>query len=61
MFEIARHCSVLIETRWNQSPPAGYEPFFAGWSLAASEQSATFGISHPGGEPKNTYNDVNCP
>jgi hypothetical protein len=46
--------------RLNQSIPASYEPFFAGWSLATGVTSAV-GISHPSGLPKKVQIDRQAP
>lgn len=46
--------------RLNQSIPANYEPFFAGWSLS-TRATPTVGISHPGGAPKKIQIDRQVP
>jgi len=44
--------------RLNQTPPASYEPFYAGWSLATDVHHTPFvGISHPSGLPKKFQKD----
>jgi hypothetical protein len=47
--------------RLNQSIPASYEPFFAGWSLATPTAGPAWGISHPSGLPKKIQVDNQAP
>lgn len=47
--------------RLNQSIPAGYKPFFAGWSLRTTPRAPAVGISHPSGLPKKIQIDRQDP
>jgi hypothetical protein len=47
--------------RLNQTIPASYEPFFAGWSLVPPISGPMFGISHPSGFPKKIQVDWQAP
>ncbi len=47
--------------RLNQSIPASYEPFYAGWSLATQLSAPAYGISHPSGLPKKLQIDWQAP
>ena len=47
--------------RLNQTIPASYKPFFAGWSLATPTSGPLWGISHPGGQPKKIQVDWQPP
>ncbi len=35
-----------------QTPPASYEPFYAGWDRRTTQPAPAISISHPGGKPK---------
>jgi len=47
--------------RLNQSIPASFQPFFAGWSLRKPTVGPLFGISHPSGLPKKFQLDWQPP
>jgi len=47
--------------RLNQSIPASYHPFFAGWSRSTAVHAQVVGISHPSGDPKKISIDNQDP
>jgi len=47
--------------RFNQTPPANYRPFYAGWSRGQSFVGPTIGIHHPQGNPKKISIDQQAP
>jgi hypothetical protein len=48
--------------RLNHTPPANYEPFYAGWTTATDIHNTPFvGISHPSGLPKKFQQDDDPP
>lgn len=47
--------------RLNQSIPASYRPFYAGWTLTTNPRQPLVGISHPSGLPKKIQIDRQDP
>ncbi len=45
----------------NETPPAAFKPYYAGWSKGATQGAPAIGISHPAGLPKKIQIDYQAP
>lgn len=47
--------------QFNNTPPATYQPYYAGWDVSGDSGTNSTGIHHPGGDPKKISLDYSPP
>ena len=45
----------------NETPPASFQPYYAGWSKGPTQGAPAVGISHPAGLPKKIQIEYQAP